>query len=139
MTRFTFSFPSLTSSSSSLSSSSSSANASSIFSTSSSSENTNYLGESWLKTDLSKNRGFILTFKPELYAYESSITTYPEGFAIVFTASDPEKFNLGQNEGLGYEGIITGFALEFDFIQNVEKGDSEKPHLSFNYNINGIL
>ena len=107
--------------------------------TSSSSESTNYLGESWLKTDLSKNRGFILTFKPELYAYESSITSYPEGFAIVFTASDPEKFNLGQNEGLGYEGIITGFALEFDFIQNAEKGDSEKPHLSFNYNINGLL
>ena len=100
---------------------------------------TNYFGESWLKTDLSKTRGFILSFKPEIYAYVSSITKYPEGFAIVFTASDPEKFNLGQNESLGYEGIITGFVFEFDFIQNSEKGDSEKPHLSFNYNINGIL
>ena len=102
-------------------------------------DNTNYLGESWLKADLSKNRGFILTFKPELYAYENSISSYPEGFAVVFTASDPEKYNLGQNEGLGYEGIITGFAFEFDFIQNTEKGDSANPHFSFNYNINGIL
>ena len=102
-------------------------------------DNTNYLGESWLKVDLSKNRGFILTFKPELYPYENSISSYPEGFAIVFTASDPEKYNLGQNEGLGYEGIITGFAFEFDFIQNTEKGDSANPHFSFNYNINGIL
>ena len=104
-----------------------------------SAEDTNYLGESWLKVDLSKNRGMIVTFKPELYAYGNSISSYPEGFAVVFTSSEPEKFNLGQNEGLGYEGIINGIALEFDFIKNAEKGDSDKPHLSVNYNISGIL
>ena len=70
-----------------------------------SAEDTNYLGESWLKVDLSKNRGMTITFKPELYAYGNSISSYPEGFAVVFTSSESEKFNLGHNEGLGYEGI----------------------------------
>ena len=104
-----------------------------------STEDTNYLGESWLKVDLSKNRGLIVTFKPELYAYGNSISSYPEGFAVVFTSSEPEKFNLGHNEGLGYEGIINGIAFEFDFVKNEEKGDLDKPHLSVNYNISGIL
>ena len=104
-----------------------------------SSENREYIGESWLKTDLSKNRGITVTFKPELYAYENEITNYPEGFAIVFTSSEPEKYNGGQNEGLGYEGIINGIAFEFDLIQNEAKGDLDKPHLSVNYNISGIL
>ena len=104
-----------------------------------STKDTNYLGESWLKVDLSKNRGLIVTFKPELYAYGNSISSYPEGFAVVFTSSEPEKFNLGHNEGLGYEGIINGIAFEFDFVKNEEKGDLDKPHLSVNYNISGIL
>ena len=40
---------------------------------------------------------------------------------------------------MGYEGIIKGIAFEFDFVQNEEKGDMDKPHFSVNYNINGIL
>ena len=98
-----------------------------------------FIGLSWLTNNLSANRGITITFKPELFTYENEINSYPDGFAIVFTSSEPEKFSGSKNAGLGYEGIIKGIAFEFDFIQNEEKGDLNKPHLSVNYNLNGVL
>ena len=105
-----------------------------------STSNNEFLGLTWLNSDLSKNRGLKITFKSELFSYdENNFNSFPQGFAIVFTSSEPEKFFGGKNEGLGYEGIIKGIAFEFDFVQNEEKGDTDKPHFTVNYNINGIL
>ena len=98
-----------------------------------------FVGLTWLTSNLSANRGITITFKPELFTYENEVNSYPDGFAIVITSSEPEKFSGSKNEGLGYDGIIKGIAFEFDFIKNDEKGDSEKPHLSVNYNLNGVL
>ena len=98
-----------------------------------------FVGLTWLKTNLASNRGITVTFKPELFSYENEANSYPDGFALVFTSSEPEKFSGSKNAGLGYEGIIKGIAFEFDFIQNEEKGDSDKPHFSVNHNLNGVL
>lgn len=58
--------------------------------------------------------------------------TYGSGFALVIQniASDIDTLAVSYTDDLGYAGIASGLAIEFDFVTNQNKNDPSYPHVS---------
>ena len=104
-------------------------------------ENVNLGGAIWNTYNLVGKKGIRISFKPSILvdtAYFGNVK-YPQGFAIVLTASSTNNLIGNKGSGLGYDGINNGIAFEFDFIRQSDKEDNKKPHFSIHYNLNGEI
>ena len=104
-------------------------------------ENINLGGAVWNTHNLAGKKGIRISFKPSIIvdtAYFGNVK-YPQGFAIVLTASSTNNLIGNKGSGLGYDGINNGIAFEFDFIRQSDKEDNKKPHFSIHYNLNGEI
>ena len=97
----------------------------------------------WQKYNFANKTGLIISFQPtiipevETGLFGSTTTTYPEGFAIVFTSSSTDNLIGDEDSGIGYSGIRNAVVFEFDFNYDFLDFDNLKPHLSVHYKING--
>lgn len=99
-------------------------------------------GAAWSPVNLSNKKGLLISFTPSITIdndYYGNLK-YPQGFAIVFTSSGIQATLKGsKGSGIGYEGINTAVAFEFDFVQQTDKNDIKNPHFSAHYNLNGAV
>ena len=96
-------------------------------------------GAIWNKYNFANKTGLIISFQPTIKEKTGFLgsTTYPEGFAIVFTSSSTDNLIGEEGSGIGYSGIKNAVAFEFDFNYDILLFDSLKPHFSVHYKING--
>ena len=96
-------------------------------------------GAIWHKYNFASKTGLIISFQPSIEVKTGFLgyTTYPEGFAIVFTSSSTDNLIGDEGSGLGYSGIQNAVVFEFDFNYDIIHLDSLKPHFSVHYKING--
>lgn len=107
-------------------------------------KSTDYVGAVWIDKNITQRNGIRLSFKTtilsDLNCYAN--VCYPEGFAFIFTSNPYNKGNqgIGQNRGgLGYEGLSNSIALEFDFVQSLNRNDNKVPHFSIHSNLIGPI
>jgi len=98
-------------------------------------------GAIWHKYNFANKTGLTglnISFQPAIEV-DSGIfsTTYPEGFAIVFTSSSTDNLKGDGGSGLGYNGIKNAVVFEFDLSSEIIHFDSLKPHFSVHYNLDG--
>ena len=99
-------------------------------------------GSIWHKYNFASKTGLNISFQPTVISEVEtglfgSKTTYPEGFAIVFTSSSTDNLIEKEGSGLGYSGIRNAVVFEFDFDYNIFNFDSLKPHFSVHYELDG--
>jgi hypothetical protein len=100
------------------------------------------VGAIWHNYNFANKTGLIISFQPTIIpevetGLFGSSTTYPEGFAIVFTSSPTDNLIGEEGSGIGYNGISNAVVFEFDFNYNLLNFDSLKPHFSVHYKIDG--
>ena len=96
-------------------------------------------GAIWNNYNFANKTGLIISFQPTIKEKTGFLgsTTYPEGFAIVFTSSSTDNLIGEEGSGIGYSGIKNAVVFEFDFNYDILLFDSLKPHFSVHYKING--
>jgi hypothetical protein len=67
---------------------------------------------------------------------------YSEGFAFIIHNEGSNIINklnstMASAEGLGYNGLPSGLAIEFDFNQSLNMDDPSYPHVSVQYRPEG--
>jgi hypothetical protein len=102
---------------------------------------TDFVSSIWYNSNILQKSGIRITFNPQIQNDINCYANvcYPEGFAFVFTSSRIDG-NMGSSKsGLGYDGISNAVAIEFDFVQSLNKNDKKKPHVSVHSNVNGKI
>jgi hypothetical protein len=66
------------------------------------------------------------------------VEKYSEGFAFVIQNEGPNIATkvdptLSQGDGLGYAGLPSGVAIEFDFSESPSLNEPSYPHISVQY------
>ncbi|GBG31814.1 Lectin-related protein [Hondaea fermentalgiana] len=87
---------------------------------------THQVGAAWFDQPVRVDNGFVSQFGFSITEVEN---TGGEGFAFVLQSAGP--YSIGNSDaGLGYDGLGSGLAIEFDTAQSAEMGDPATPHIS---------